>query len=322
MPGGDVRSGRAGPACGPPEGPVGWGCEAGRVSVLPGETFRVYASTTARSFHVTAYRMGWYGGRQGRVVWRSGPVPGRRQAAPKVSGATRTVTAPWRPSLTVATVGWPEGMYLLVFTSARGYGTYVPITVRSRTARGRTVLVNGVMTWEAYNTWGGRSLYIGPGGYADRSRAVSFDRPYARTGQSKIHTYDLPAVAFAEWQGIPLAYETDVELSRDPGAFAGSRAVISLGHDEYWDSAMRATATRLRDTGTNLGFLGANAVFRHIRLAGTALGPDRLIICYKSAAEDPVARTHPADARRDVVPVADRPRIRPCRGAPGAAGTY
>lgn len=272
---------------------------ADRVSVPPGASFRVYASTTARSFVATAYRMGWYGGREGRVVWRSGRVPGRRQAAAKVSGATRTVTAPWRPSLTVPTSGWPEGMYLLVLTSAHGYGTYVPVTVRSANARGRTVLLNGVTTWEAYNTWGGRSLYTGPGGYAGRSRAVSYDRPYDRVGQSKIRTYDLPAVAFAERQGIPLAYETDVDLSRDPGAFAGSRAVISLGHDEYWDANMRAAATRLRDTGTNLAFLGANAVFRHIRLAPTALGADRLIICYKSAAEDPIARSHPAEATQD-----------------------
>ena len=281
---------------GPPGAMEGF---ADRVSVLPGRPFRLYASTTAGTFGVTAYRMGWYGGRQGRAVWRSGRLPGRRQAAPKVSAATRTVTAPWRPSLTVRTTGWPPGMYLLVLTSARGYGTYVPLTVRSPSARGRTVLVNAVTTWEAYNTWGGRSLYTGPGGYAGRSRAVSFDRPYDPTGRAKILVYDRPAVAFAERQGIPLAYETDIELSRHPGAFAGSRAVISLGHDEYWDAAMRGTATRLRDAGTNLAFLGANAIFRHIRLAATALGPDRLIICYKSAAEDPLGHGDPARATQD-----------------------
>src|SRR5215468_11573040 len=35
---------------------------AGQASVLPGEPVTIYASTTARSFTVSAFRMGWYRG--------------------------------------------------------------------------------------------------------------------------------------------------------------------------------------------------------------------------------------------------------------------
>jgi hypothetical protein len=67
--------------------------------------------------------------------------------------------------------------------------------------------------------------------------------------------------------------------------------VISLSHDEYWSLPMRAAVTRARDAGTNLAFLGANAVYRRIRFAPSALGPDRLEINYKIAGQDPLDRT-------------------------------
>ena len=35
---------------------------AGQASVLPGEPFTLYVSTTSREFRVKAFRMGWYGG--------------------------------------------------------------------------------------------------------------------------------------------------------------------------------------------------------------------------------------------------------------------
>lgn len=259
---------------------------ADRVSVLPGETFRLYVSTTGRSFRAEAFRMGWYGGAQARRVWTSGSVPGRGQSVPGPGGPTRTVSAAgWRPSLTVSTAGWPEGAYLIRLTSDAGDQRYVPVTVRSPRTAGRTVLVNAVATWQAYNTWGGRSLYHGPGGkgdYQGRSLAVSCDRPYDRNGAPLFLTYEQPAIALAESLGLPLAYVTSMDLDREPDLLRGARAVVSLGHDEYWTPAMRRRVTTARDAGANVAFLGANACFRRIRLERAALGERRLVVCYKT----------------------------------------
>jgi hypothetical protein len=43
----------------------------------------------------------------------------------------------------------------------------------------------------------------------------------------------------------------------------------------------------------NLAFLGANACYRQIRLEPSSVGPNRLQVCYKDAAEDPMARENP-----------------------------
>jgi hypothetical protein len=168
----------------------------------------------------------------------------------------------------------------------------VPVTIRSATTSGKVVILNDNTTWQAYNTWGGYSLYQGPDGLpADRGHAVSFDRPYDGDGAVRFLSFDQAAIALAERTGVPLAYETDVDLDQNPGILAGAKAVISLGHDEYYSLAMRNALIGARNQGTNLAFLGANAIYRHIRFSDN----DRVIICYKDATIDPLYGKDNAD---------------------------
>ncbi|GAA3086726.1 N,N-dimethylformamidase beta subunit family domain-containing protein [Streptosporangium carneum] len=261
---------------------------ADRVSVLPGEAFHLYVSTTAERYAVRAFRVGWYGGAGARKVWEAKELPGTKQEPPKVIGATRTVTAAhWKQGPAVDTTGWPEGSYLIRLDADTGARRFVPITVRSASTRGRLVIVNAVTTWQAYNLWGGRSLYQGPGGFEDRSRAVSFDRPYDTSGARLFLDLERDAVEVAEHSGVPLAYITNLELERDPRILDGARGLVSLGHDEYWSTRMRRNVEAARDQGVNLAFLGANAVYWRIRFAATPMGPDRLVVCNKDGRLDP-----------------------------------
>ena len=56
---------------------------------------------------------------------------------------------------------------------------------------------------------------------------------------------------------------------------------------------MRQAAASASAGGVNLAFLGANACYRQIRLQSTSVGPNRLEVCYKDAAEDPIAQQQP-----------------------------
>ncbi len=269
----------------------GW---ADRVSVLPGERVRLAVSTVAVRYVVRAYRMGWYGGHLGCLVAVTPPQPGVHQPPARLVAGTRTVESAWRTTTSLDTSGWPPGDYLLRLDADGGGERYIPLTVRG-TAASAVVLVNAVTTWQAYNDWGGYTLYHGPGGRADfpgRSRAVSFDRPYAGDGAGEFVGRELPLIALADRLRLPLDYVTDVDLDRLPTLLNGARAVVSLGHDEYWSARMRDAVTRARDAGSNLAFLGANAVFRRIRLGPTAIGPDRLEVNYKVPAEDPLDHVH------------------------------
>lgn len=270
---------------------------ANRVQVDPGRPVTLYVSTSAPTFTVTALRMGWYGSTAAARIWASPALPGRVQPPAAEIPATRTDYAPWRPSLTIQTAGWPPGDYLFRLAAATGPATFVPLTIVSPSFAGRVVLVNAVTTWAAYNTWGGRSLYSGPTGYASRAYAVSFDRPYA-TGQgaAAFLQTELPLLTLAAQLHLPLGYATDVTLETDPAAFRTARAILSPGHDEYYSQGMRNTLTAARAAGVNIAFLGANAIYRHIRFGPTPLGPDRLVIDYKDFSLDPVHTTDPAAA--------------------------
>jgi N,N-dimethylformamidase beta subunit-like protein len=268
-----------------------------RSSVLPGETFNVHVSTTGSSFQVFAFRVGWYRGDQARLVWRSGEIRGHRQGEPLFASATRTISTDWEPTLTVATSGWPEGAYLLRLDADNGHQRYVPMVVRSTDGAGKTVIVHAPETWQAYNTWGGYSLYNGAdGSYGTRSLIVSFNRPYDGDGAVKFMVYERAFVVLAERTGIPLAYTTGVAIEQDPSILHGATAIYTLGHDEYWTPQRRAAVTAARDAGTNIAFMGANTCFRRVRLTAA----DRSVVCYKSdVAQDPMYGKDPALATTD-----------------------
>ncbi|ANW16898.1 N,N-dimethylformamidase beta subunit family domain-containing protein [Streptomyces clavuligerus] len=273
---------------GPSEAVEGY---ADRVDLLPGEEFALSVSTTAPGFRVRAFRVGWYGGAQAKLIWTSDRLPGVRRPPPELIPATRTVRAGWPADTTVRTDGWPPGAYLLRLDADHGHQRFVPLVVRSPSAEGRTVLMHAPATWQAYNAWGGSSLYRGPGGgYGDRSLAVSFDRPYDGSGAEKFLVHERAAVVLAERMGLPLAYTTGCAVHADPGALRGAAAVLSLGHDEYWTPQQRRHVTLARDAGTNTAFLGANACFRRIRLEpGPSGAAGRVVVCYKTAyRDDPV----------------------------------
>ena len=272
-----------------------------RVSAQQGDTVRAYISTTAPTEHVEAYRMGYYQGLGGRLIWQSPETAGVRQPAPTVRTTTNTVEAQWHLTMTVSIdAAWPPGQYLFKLVASTGQQQYMPLTVRDDASHAAFLVQSSVTTWQAYNSWGGYNLYEGKHGdrltYAHRARIVSFDRPYAfGDGAGDFLGLEYPLVSLMESKGLDVAYTTNIDVHERPYLLLAHRAVLSLGHDEYWSTAMRDGFETARDHGTNLAFFGANAAFRHIRLAPSSLGLDREIVDYKEAREDPLLRTDPSE---------------------------
>ena len=270
-----------------------------QVSGPPGTRLGLKVSTVARRYRVAAYRIGAYRGGWGHLVWKSSVLAGRRQPAPILDPVeTRTVVARWRRDLTIDTTGWPSGYYVLRLRTGTGWETQVPYIVSSASAAGTIALVAPVTTWQAYNRWGGYSLYHGPDNGDRRSWAVSFDRPYdGPPGANDYRSAALPIVVRAERTGVSLSYFTNVDLHARPSILAGARGYLSLGHDEYWTNRMRRAVLKARDKGTNLGFLGANTMYWRIRLSARHTGPLRLLTGYRHDAHlDPLRTSRPRNA--------------------------
>lgn len=201
----------------------------------------------------------------------------------------------WHPSLAV-TIGrrFVQGDYLFKLVADHGRQSYVPLTITDPDSHATYVVMNAVLTWQAWNPYGGYSMYGGnpPGkqpNYAHRSRVLSFDRPYANGhGAGQFFGRELPLVSYVEQRGLDVTYWTDITLGNHPKELLRHRALLSLSHDEQWSAAMRRAATAGRDHGVNLVFFGAAPIERKVRLQPSPLGPDRQLVNYRDPMADPL----------------------------------
>lgn len=242
--------------------------------------------------------MGYYQGKLGRLIWTSPRLTGRKQATCPVLKPSNTVECNWKVSYTIKTNSfWFPGDYLLKLVGNNNAQRWVPITVRNDRSNAAVVVVNAVTTWQAYNKYGKYDLYSGPTGYSDRATKVSFDRPYDYyfgQGAADFPGNELPLVALVEKMGLNVTYVTKVDLQKRPTLISNHRVLISLGHDEYYSPQMRHALTVAQQSGTNLMFLGANAIFRRVRFENTKVGVDRIEVNYRVASLDPMNKINPS----------------------------
>ncbi|MDY7229861.1 N,N-dimethylformamidase beta subunit family domain-containing protein [Hyalangium rubrum] len=272
--------------------------------VTQGERVPVAVSVSeARKFSWVVYRLGYYAGAAGREVARGGPVQGLRQASCPPRLPTGLVACEWRPTLEVQTgADWVRGVYVVKLTREDGYQRYVPFFVREARPRSEVVAIIPTANWQAYNTWGGMSLYDDNHGVmrrvgVRRAFQVSYDRPYARgQGAGHLLTDDLSLVTWLEAQGLDVAYVTDEELDRSGESLGGAKVLIISGHDEYWTRTLRDRAERAVASGVSLINLGANNAYWQVRYEPSEDGRERRVItCYKGDApkRDPVGPLSP-----------------------------
>jgi hypothetical protein len=286
-----------------PVGPVA--AYADRASVAPGEVLALHAA--GPTANVAWYRLGWYGAVGGRRVGSAMVRPlVRATAPPRPNRMTGLVEAGWPAAVSLEVPGdWTSGLYLAVLRPLDRpvAASVVPFVVRP--AQGSTpapvLFVSAATTWQAYNGWGGKSLY----GYnsrgtttavaGTRAAVVSFDRPYlTENGAGLLRRWELPFVRWQERHGRNVDYIADLDLARHPELLAGRRLIVFAGHHEYWSRPMRDAIAGAVAAGVNVAFLSANEVYWQARIDDSALGPLRRVTCYKSAARDPLTASQPA----------------------------
>ena len=248
----------------PPTSIEGWASE---VSVLPGEQVHLHVSTRdGDRYTVELYRLGWYGGLGARLVdcvpSCGGDKPGQHYGAHIENGLIRA-DWPVTDTLTIPAAAVSGYYYALLRVTSGGDDTgaraHVAFVVRDPPSRRSQILVQvPVNTWQAYNPWGGKSLY--PFNSTDMvpAKRVSFDRPLAFTAQGPFD-WEYNLVRFLEREGYDVSYQTDVDTDARPTSLLDHRLAIVNGHDEYWTKQLRDAFNSARDAGTNLAFIGSNA---------------------------------------------------------------
>lgn len=262
---------------------------ASATSVAAGETLRFFVTSSADpTFTIEIFRMGWYGGLGGRRMTDAVEVEGGAQAACPPDPVTGLIRCSWRESYSIAIPqDWLSGFYLAKLTGRpSGNQNHVLFVVRDA-RRADLVLQSMVTTYQAYNNWGGKSLYpsnsTGP-----QAVKVSFDRPYSTgTGAGQfLLAWEYNMVRFLEREGYDVTYITNIDTHARPELLRRGKAFLSVGHDEYWSWQMRDHVEGARDAGVHLAFFSANTAYWQIRYEDDL----RTIVAYKESAlsSDPI----------------------------------
>ena len=268
-------------------------------SVAAGEALTFHISTAPEAaYRILVYRAGYYSGVGARRVAClpscEGVAEGRERSIPAAS-PEGLVHAGWPASQQLAIpADWLSGYYFAHFQLASGQfaGRVTTTWFLVREARGAyraQILVQASpTTWQAYNGWGGGSLYEFNSPDGRRAAKIAFDRPYEQPLEQRPEALELPLVRFLERNGYDVSYQGDVDTARDPGSLVGRKVVAVAGHSEYWSKEVRDRFDAARDVGVDLAFFAANAAYWQIRYEDDF----RTIVGYKSPEWDP--ETDPA----------------------------
>ena len=268
-------------------------------AISAGQIQRIYVSAPgSRSVRVNVFRIGFYRGAGGREVLASDPLPLVSQPPCTHRAATGLTECRWHPTLSFTIPSaLPSGVYTARLMARTGQSDCLFVV---RASRPQPLLAQlPTATYEAYNGWGGDSLY--PGGErvgvtgTTQGIEVSFDRPYdSVTGAGQFFARDVAMVRFLERYGYPVSYTTSESVDQDPGQLSGHRALIDFGHSEYWSQRQADAFRRALGAGTSLLFFASDTMAWRVRYgmasqaASQAGEPDHSIVSYKEhAALDP-----------------------------------
>ncbi len=262
---------------------------ASAVSVNKGESVDLHVSVHlhnanhSKNYFIDVYRMGWYGGMGGRKMMpTAGPFVGVYHAAP-APNLNGTVECNW-PVIYTLTTGsdWTTGCYLVKLSNSENYQSYIPLVVRDDSSQSAILFQSSVNTLQAYNGWGGKSLYSYNSTSKKPAVKVSFDRPYDGGGASDFIYWELSLLRFIEQNGYDVSYISDLDTHLNAGQLLNHKAFVSVGHNEYWTRPMYDGVLAARTAGRHLAFFGANAVYWQVRYEASSTNvANRIVVGYK-----------------------------------------
>jgi len=292
---------------------------ATNISINRGGTVSFKIKTDSSSYAIDIYRLGFYQGNGARKIVRITPSAALPQVQPDcvsdpstglVDCGNWSVSASWTvPPDAVS------GIYIAKLTRFDGTGgsSHMVFVVRDDASRSDLLVQTSDTTWQAYNGYGGGSLYCGgpaanPPSYScpTRSYKVSYNRPFDTRGanpQSWLFNAEYPMVRWLEASGYDASYTTGGDTDGRGVLIANHKTFLSSGHDEYWSATQRSNVEAARDAGVHLAFFSGNEMFWKTRwepaLAADA-DPDavvrahRTLVSYKETLSNPPAKIDPS----------------------------
>jgi hypothetical protein len=262
------------------------------ISVNRGETVHFKILTGSTDYRLDIYRLGYYNGLGARKISTVQPSAALPQGQPAclTDSATGLIDCGnWTESASWAVpANATSGIYIAKLAREDGVtGTsHIVFIVRDDSGNSDLLFQTSDTTWQAYNSFGGNSLYSGaPVG---RAYKVSYNRPFSTREGNTSHDWlfdgEYPMVRWIEANGFNVSYFTGIDSDRRGAEILEHKVFVSAGHDEYWSGNQRTKVEAARDAGVHLAFFSGNLMFWKTRWENSIDGagtPYRTMVCYK-----------------------------------------
>ena len=264
---------------------------AAQFSVNRGSSVQFKVATNAAGYRFDIYRMGYYGGAGARKVATVLPSAALPQSQPACLNEAATglidcgnwaLSGSWAVPATAT-----SGIYFAkLVRNDNGGASHIFFVVRDDASTSNLLFQTSDTTWQAYNSYGGNSLYTG--NPAGRAYKVSYNRPFNTRavdgGQDSVFNAEYPMVRWLESNGYDVSYFSGIDSDRSGSLILNHRAFLSVGHDEYWSAQQRTNVEAARNAGVHLAFFSGNEVFWKTRWENSIDGtntPYRTLVTYK-----------------------------------------
>jgi hypothetical protein len=235
-----------------------------RVSVAAGAVLPLYVHAPAGEFALRVVR---FGARE-QTLFR---VSGLRGMAQDYLASAYQDGAGWQPSYHLKTgAGWPSGLYAACISDPDGVSfdiTFI-VTNPALPAPGRIAVLASTNTWQAYNDWGGASLYRydqDDGLGRTHAFAVHQQRPNPaaspRGAIGHLANAERHVLSWLEQHKIDYDLLADADLNERPGLLDHYTTLLLNTHSEYWSAAMYTALEAFMQRGGNLIYLSANGLY-------------------------------------------------------------
>ena len=270
------------------------------MSVNLGESISFKIKSTASAYHIDILRFGYYQGDGARKIAASIPLtaklPQTQPACLTQSGTGLVDCGNWGVSASwTVPASAVSGVYFAhLVRNDTGGDSMIPFVVRNDAGKSGLVVQTSDTTWQAYNTYGGNSLYQctvacptgNPQAYKSAFK-VSYNRPFLSTGDqghSWLMDTEYPMIRFLEANGYDVSYISGLDTATRGTLLLNHKMFMSSGHDEYWSGTQRTNVEAARNAGVNLAFFSGNEAFWRTRWEASIDGSQtagRTLVSYK-----------------------------------------
>jgi hypothetical protein len=254
------------------------------VSVVQGDTLNFYISTSISPFTLSIFKF------NSTVTWLAD--------YDSITGGTQTVPdsayikgCGWDLTYRLPTASLVPGVYRAEFpiqdslgNDATG-GIIFIVKPKIPGTYSNVLFICAANTWQAYNNFGGKSIYDYNSSGGMRSYKVSFLRPYQDPyGSGDFYNMEVGFILWLGEHNVYPEYVLNVDLDRNPNLLSNYKLVCIFGHNEYWTYAERKQVKNYINSGGKVAIFGGNTCWWQARLEDN----NNTLVCYKDSLADPL----------------------------------